>query len=1148
MNTKKSAQNSFGKYIVPSGALLLLLTLILASTLNHVAPADANVENINLCFDSSNTTQAAFQVGLFVPNPDYESGVLLQINDEIKGNWQYKYFSGNGETEAKGLLTSVGDATALLSSINVPEPITQTLSMPEVGKYTVLAHGSNENQPIQYSIFQEDLSPIPSGKAKIRVVHISDFDSDLENLNLDIRLAGSNQPLIDSLGYGEQGYFEVDPGDIQLQAVDQTGQFVVFDIASIPAAEGELVSLFLYGNDSDSMDVWVTIDCGNTYRINQLINPPQFPGEVGELRFVNLAPLSSNLAETELRFSLNGDGVNRTIRYGEATEYLTLIAQNYSIQLGLPDSGVVSDQISLDLESGQDYTVIASGGGSAGTPPKLVALTDSELKPGVDQISVRVGNFLSDAVDPSQINFQSENGAIEVNGVNSLEVGFPAYDTYAAGEYEFSVISGPRTLVNLQPVDFASNSIDSLFVAGNGIDQPFGVYRISGRDNGEFLPLNSSRLYVAHLAPFGNDVAGTTVSLEIDGDVVSDFSVYGDSTEYLTLAPGSHTVVVKSNDTTVATQDINLLADEAYTMLFIGSESTRSLTPAVLDDDSQPSDQNIHLRFGNAAPFVRNGELSAVDFSDQSGTLQSNVAFGTVGPGYVTTTAGSVDLSITLAGDSEVAIDPLLTNFDNGDIVTLIATGGDSAFDKSVFVIENGQKGYFLETNTELAQLYFANLLTLSSNTADTAVALKVDDTTVLQDIRFGQSSDGYIEIPVGSVQLEIVQSGTITPILSRLVTIEKDQSYQFIAHGSSGAPESTFRSVLEAPASGFVRFNVGNMTPGNAAFYSGVNILQNGSAIGENLANGTLSNSFTDVPVADSMFKVLSNDNLVTLLETQVETIPLGSVATVLLAGDGGLTQPAGLYAIVDDEPIRLLSSEEGGGNEKPRLTISHFAPFATGVASSVIVQVNDQMVDGDFQYGDVLNQLNGQQGNNAVKIIDPLTNEVIKEVNANLEADDQFYFFVIGGVNGLDIKVLGLKQMKAVSAIDATVTVLNLISIQETVTDRQINLILSNGEDYSVNNLRYTFSDTVQVPAGTYDPVVISPDGIREYANPTQVTYSQGDSILLVVTGDGLNSEVAVYQYQLTSSGLNVAKLSNGGVDPSTFTNFIYLPVITK
>lgn len=1145
----KNIQNPIGKHIIPLGVLLFLFPLLITSAVSRVAPANASIENINLCYDSSNSTDAIFQLGLFVPNSNYQAGVELQVNDIVKGNWQYTYFSGNGEAEVTSLAITPGNANAILSSASVPDPINQTISMPEAGKYTVLAHGSGENQPIQYSVLQEDVSSITVSKAKIRVVHISDFDSDLNNLTLDIRLENSSDVLINDLEYGGQGYFEVDPGQVRLQAVDQTGQLVIFDINEFSISDGELVTLFLYGNDADSMDVWTMIDCINTYRANQLVNRPQLPSEVGELRFVNLAPLSNNLAETELRFSLNGDGVSRTLGYGETSEYVTVVAQNYSIQVGLPDSGLVSDQISLNLESGQDYTVVASGGGSLGAPLKLVALTDTGEPAGPGQTQVRVGNFLSDSVEPSQINFLSTNDVIQVNGLDSLAISDPAFGTYAAGEYEFNVISGPRTLIDLQPVTFASGSTETLLVAGNGTDQPLGVYRISGRNDGEFLPVDSSRLYIAHLAPFADSVPETAISLEIDGVPISDFSVYGDSTGYLTLSSGFHSVAIKSNGTTVAAQDVDLLASSDYTMLFIGSESTLSLTPAILDNGSQPTDESYHVRLGNAAPFVQSGSFAAIDMADGSGVLQSNIPFGALGPDYISKAAGELDIAISLTGESEIVINPVSASFSDGDIVTLIATGGDSALESSVFVIENGQKGYFLDTDSQSARLYFANLMSLSTNLEDTAVAVKVDGVTVLQGVLFGQSTNGYIEVAAGSVQVEIVPSGSINPLVSQVVTMEADESYQFIAHGSIGSPASTFRATPSAPTDGTVRLYAGNMTPAGAAFYSGVEILQNEATIAENLNNGTLATSFVDVSVEPSTFKVLSNDNLVTLLETQSVNISPDSVVTLLLAGDGGVTQPAGLYAIVNDESMILLPTGESSGNDKPKLTISHFSPFATGAASSVIVKVNGQIIDSDFQYGEVLNQITGELGSNSVEIVDPTTNEAIKISNSPyLQANENYFYFVTGGVNGLDLKIIGLSEMEALSNTDATITVLNLINIQRTITDRRINMILSGEGDYSVDNLRYTVSDTVQVPAGTYNPLILSPDGIREYANPSSVTYNQGDAIMLVVTGDGLNAEVAAYQFQLTQSGLNVVRILNGDIDPTTFTNIIYLPIAAR
>ncbi|MEM8859305.1 MAG: DUF4397 domain-containing protein, partial [Chloroflexota bacterium] len=767
MNISKFPKLSIGRLFVPLCVLIFLIPIFIALFSTGTKEASAAVHNIDQCYDSSNTTDAVFQIGLFVTNGAYQTGTTLQANDIIKDNWQYTYFSGNGADEVNSLTTTPGDVNVTISSVNAPNPINQVVSMPQVGKYTLLAHGSGDKQPIEYTSFPDDLTPITVGKGKIRVIHVSGYDTDLENLNLDVRLTGTTQPLIDSLAYGSQGFFEVDPGDISLQAVDQSGQFVVFDMKPFNVADGQLVTLILYGDDADSLDVYHTVDCVNVYRYNQLINPPQFPGEVGEVRFVNLAPLSSNLADTELEFSLNGDSLNTSVEYGETTDYVQLVAQTYSVQVSEPGEDV-ADGTTFPLESGKDYTIVASGGGSADTPIRIAVIEDLVDAPAGNQTSLRIGNFLSDAEDPSEINVNSTNNVIEVNGLDRLEFGTPEFADYPSGEYDLSVISGPRTLIDPQPITFANGSIETLLAAGNGIEQPFGVYRLTGRNQGEFVPLNSSRLYVAHLAPFANTVAGTAVTLEIDGDAVSDFSTYGDSTGYLTLSSGSHNVEIMLSDTTVASQDVDLTAGEDYTLIFTGSNSTLGFSPLAVDDNqTQPNEDSVHLRVGNAAPFVSGAAFAALDFADQTSSIQQNVGFGSIGPVYISRPAGEIDLSISLADSSDPVIDPRPITFTNGDIVTLIAAGGDTAFDKSVFVIENGQKGYFLDVEVETAGVYFANLMALSSNLSETEVSLKVDGEIVLQEVKFGSSSDGYIAITPGTVQVEVIQTGNADPILS---------------------------------------------------------------------------------------------------------------------------------------------------------------------------------------------------------------------------------------------------------------------------------------------------------------------------------------------------------------------------------------------
>ena len=1116
--------------------------------------------DINQCYDATTGSDVVFQMGHFVPygESDVYQGSTLVVDSVIKGGWNYAFITGNpGEESSLG--ASTGASTASITAGSGNPSYSQAINFPSVGKYTVLAHGSpgaNGKQPVEYTVLQEEISAIPAGQGRLRIVHVAGFDSDLSDLTVDIVTDGG-AVLVDNLAYKEQGYADVNAGAVNIRAVDQTGNYIIFDLKQFVVGNGELVTIILRGdgvaNDDEPFGLGATMlrDCQTdySYSYRPLEFPPEYPPAGGQLHFVNLAPSSSNPIEASLQLNMNGV-VNPefdSVAYGQSTGYQLFATGNFTAQIFEPGEATVLDSIAINIEDKKNYTLVATGG-TSDVPYQLTLLEDDLTGPASGQSHFRFGNFLSNSPSPSTLNVESEgSGAIDLQDIAYEQTGTPAYQALAAGSYDLRMLNGPTTLIDPQAVTFGDRAIETLFSAGNGVEQPYGVFRITNGGKGSFIPLTTARLYVAHLAAIADTVAETAVTLEINGDVVPDFSQYGDSTGYLTFGSGEQLVEVKSNGSTLASRTIPLGANKDYTLIFSGTSSSASLSPLAEDDNSVRSNTNNgHVRSGHIAPFETSNGFIDVDFVNQNATLADNVVYGTIRNTYAGIAAGSFDLDVLEATRNVSLIDPKPFNLAGGDIVTVLSAGGDSPIGRSVYAIVNGQKMVELELEQPVANLYFANLMALDSNLANTEVTVRVGGETVLTGIEFGESTDGYVGILPGTQLLEIIPSNSTTPILSQEITTEAQKPYQLIAHGDGTNPDLSFRAEIDSPAASQVRISVGNLVPLNVPFFDSVNVFQNFNSIATGLASGELSPTAVDVTSTQNAFQFTTADGTVTLLESLPINVAFESVITVVAAGDGGINQPFGLYAIIDSERMIRLPTTESSGDE-PIMMVSQFAPTADGLPP-VALRVNGLIVDSDFRFGESTDEFRGNFGNNKIEIVDAATEEVLKVTHSvYLTSGDRYLLFITGGTDDLDLRILGYRDTELRDPAKATVSFLNVAPVAESITNRRMNLVLSEDPEVAIKDVKYTFSGTTQVDPGDYDPIVISPDQLITFVDLLPVTLEANDRIVYVAAGDNISQLVSLYQYTITEDAIEVARVETI-IDGGFFKHFAYLPMIAR
>ena len=188
-----------------------------------------------------------------------------------------------------------------------------------------------------------------------------------------------------------------------------------------------------------------------------------------------------------------------------------------------------------------------------------------------------------------------------------------------------------------------------------------------------------ARVTVAHFAPFADNLADTSVTVALNGDVALENILFKDFTPYIDLPAGEYVVdIIPTGTTTVAiTATYNLVDGQDYTVYATGNGSLQPLElVALADDNTAPAAGNIKVRIVHTAPFGPTPESTEVSVRTAGGDLVAGpgVAYGAA-TGYLELPAATYDLKVASNNGQVNLIDPEPVPLGEGAIVTLFAVG-----------------------------------------------------------------------------------------------------------------------------------------------------------------------------------------------------------------------------------------------------------------------------------------------------------------------------------------------------------------------------------------------------------------------------------------------------------------------------------------
>jgi hypothetical protein len=195
------------------------------------------------------------------------------------------------------------------------------------------------------------------------------------------------------------------------------------------------------------------------------------------------------------------------------------------------------------------------------------------------------------------------------------------------------------------------------------------------------VALSDARVSVAHFAPFAEDIADTSVSVALNGNVALENVLFKDFTPYIDLPAGEYVVdIIPTGTTTVAiTATYNLVDGQDYTVYATGNIVNQPLElVALADDNTAPAAGSVKVRIVHAAPFAATSEATEVSIRTAGGDVVAGlqgVPYGANTMGYLELPAAIYDLKVASNNGQVNYIDPLPVALADGTIVTLFAVG-----------------------------------------------------------------------------------------------------------------------------------------------------------------------------------------------------------------------------------------------------------------------------------------------------------------------------------------------------------------------------------------------------------------------------------------------------------------------------------------
>ena len=589
-------------YLLPFGvALALLITLVATMTRNvPVAQAAGNV---------------TLSVAHFAPFADTvnDTSVTVRVNG---GDLITEFVFA--EVESSIVVPAGVYTIEVIPSGSVTPAMTSapTELMADTEYFIAAVGGANGYDLALYPLVINK-TPAPTS-AKLRVSHLAPFATPSSATAVDI-CTDTNTPVIEGLTYlSSTAYLELAPAtyDLKIAVSGSDCATVALDLAPFTLRAGQIVDVFARGllPSGDSFDAGLGL---GVY--------VKGPANVAVAHF---APFAEMLDGTSVTVRVDGTEVLTDFTFSSVTPYLSLPNGERFVEIIPTGASEAAISGTLDVQPLVNYFVAAVGGANGfdlGLYPLVVetnALTASA--------KLRVSHLAPFATPSSAtaVDICTDTNTPVIEGLTYLSS--TAYLPLPPAVYDLKIaVAGSdcaTVALNLAPFTLRAGQIVDVFARGL---LPTGAASVAQLDPelelGVYV-MGPGNVSVAHFAPFADSVAGTAVTVRVDGaDLLTNFT-FPSITPYVSLPMGDHYVEIipagGSDPVITGTLAVSPLVDYTVAAIgFITDDVDLGLGLKVFVDDNAttPPAGSARVRAAHLAPFADSLTGTQVDLCTTPG-------------------------------------------------------------------------------------------------------------------------------------------------------------------------------------------------------------------------------------------------------------------------------------------------------------------------------------------------------------------------------------------------------------------------------------------------------------------------------------------------------------------------------------------------
>lgn len=444
------------------------------------------------------------------------------------------------------------------------------------------------------------------------------------------------------------------------------------------------------------------------------------------------------------------------------------------------------------------------------------------------------------------------------------------------------------------------------------------------------------------------------------------------------------------------------------------------------------------------------------------------------------------------------------------------------------------QIGLLTAASASMATQVNVNHLAPFADTLEgTAVSINVNETEVLTGVQYLQSS-GYIElaetgVAPGTTMLDVFAppGGDIAAITAS-VDLAADTFYSVTAIGDGANQPLSLLALADdntAPADGNIKIRVIHAAP----FAADINDtaasirLDDGTVVGglDNVLFGTAS-GYLEIPAGNYDLNVSTADGTTRLIDIAPLDLAAGTIVNVFATGDG-VNQPVGAYAVFSDGTGANLALEPTVMPEPTRVNVAHLAPFAAALADTAVsVDVNGSEVLTGVQYKQASGYLTLADDGTApgltmLEVFAPPgadTAAIMDEVN--LDAETDYTVAAVGDGANLPLILLPLIDDNSAPADgNFKLRIVHAAPFADNLADTAVSIRTDDGDLVAgLTGVEFgVASDYLELPAGTYDLNVATPDGSSRLIDLAPVSLRAGDVVTVFAIGDGVNQDLGFF-----------------------------------